>query len=196
MKHVKLNPWVGENYQQGFRGKKIMVLGKRHYADHLCDENYTTELVKDFLNPDVKRERWMNTYAKFGNTVEGRTLSQEERVKFWNSILFYNYAQKLFDAPYTKPTDEQHAFAQAPFWEILEEYQPDGLLVWGPELRDELPPCIQPGGVISIEAKPKKIGKYVLSNRREVYMLFIPVPAIRFRRAEWHPIINAFIDLC
>lgn len=197
MKHVKLKPWVGENYQQGgFRGKKIMVLGKRHYADHLCDENFTTELVRDnFLNPAVKRERWMNTYTRFERAVVGRELSQEEREEFWNSILFYNYAQELFDAPYTKPTAEQHAFAQAPFWEILEEYQPDGVIVWGPKLHDKLPPCLQPSGGISVSSTKEKIWKYVLSNRKEVYILFIPVPAI-FSWPKWHPIISEFIDLC
>ena len=39
MKYVKFTPWVGKNYEQGFRGKKILILGDSHYCAKECSEN-------------------------------------------------------------------------------------------------------------------------------------------------------------
>lgn len=40
MKYVKFTPWVvDKNYEQGFHGKKILILGDSHYCENECSEN-------------------------------------------------------------------------------------------------------------------------------------------------------------
>ncbi|WP_251619838.1 hypothetical protein [Odoribacter lunatus] len=198
MKNVKLKPWVGKNYRQGFQGRKIMVLGESHYADHPCGENFTSEIVADnFLNPQVERKGWMNTYTKFERAMLGRELSQEERMEFWDSIMFYNYIQEPLCGPRLKPTREQYIAAQEPFIEILEEFHPDGVIVWSERLYNALPQCGQQGDSIIVQsAEEVETWKYFLSDGHEISVLPIQHPSSGFSWDYWYPILSKFIEYC
>ena len=202
MKHVKLKPWVGRNYLQGFQGKRIMVLGESHYADHPCKEDFTTEVIADFfLNPQAEHDGWMNTFTKFERAMLGQKLSQEEKVEFWHSILFYDYIQEPLKGPRIKPTKEQYIAAEEPFMEVLEEFRPDAVIVWGIRLYDILPPYGQQGGqqgesIVVESAEEVETWKYFLSDEHEVKMLPIQHPSSGFSWDYWHPIISKFIECC
>lgn len=197
MKHVKLSPWVGKNYQQGIQGKKIMVLGESHYADHECDENFTTEIIADhFLNPADPHEGWKNTYTKFERALAGHELSQTEKEELWNSFLFYNFIQEPLTGARMKPTEEQYKAAQIPFLEVLEEYQPDCVIVWGDRLYNSLPQCGKIGEYITGQFWEKETWKYQLLNGHEVTVMAIQHPSGGFSWDAWHEMISKFIEYC
>lgn len=197
MKQVKQKPWVGRNYQQGIRGKKVMVLGESHYADHPCDENFTTEIIADhFLNPDDPHEGWKNTYTKFERALAGHILSQDEREELWNSLLFYNYIQEPLDDARIKPTASQYEEGKIPFLEVLEEYQPNGVIVWSERLYNVLPQAGVQGENIPGQHWTQETWQYLLSNGHTVAVMPVQHPASGFSWELWHETIKKFIEYC
>lgn len=197
MNNVNLKPWVGKNYQQGIQGKKIMVLGESHYSDHECDENFTTKIIAEhFLNPADPHEGWKNTYTKFERALAGHKLSQTEREELWNSFLFYNYIQEPLTDPRIKPMAIQYQEGQTPFWEVLEKYKPDGVIVWGERLYNRLPQAGVQGEDIFGQHWTQETWQYLLSDGHQVSVMPIQHPSGGFSWDLWHETITKFISGC
>ena len=56
-------------------------------------------------------------------------MSQEEREKFWESVMFYNYIQYAQGGPRIEPQNEHWANSEKAFKELLETYSPDYITV-------------------------------------------------------------------
>ena len=109
MENVFFRPWIGKNYKQGYKGKKLLILGESHYCDGIQDENCPCGKVKkclqlsecnDFTSVVLNRffdykkgigegERWMTTYTRFTNILLGEQVSNAELMEFWDNIVFY-----------------------------------------------------------------------------------------------------------
>lgn len=157
MSNVNFNPWVGENYSTGgIFSKKILVLGESHYcpkelsAQGRCAggcfrKNMLTGCFSQTIdNVDAavnyyKGCPYQQTFLCFERAVMGRVLSEEERKEFWNSVMFYNYVQFALPAARTAPSSEQMQTSEEAFREILENHQPDYIIVWGKRLYKALP---------------------------------------------------------
>ena len=132
-------PWVGKNYHNGgIFGKKIMALGDSHYGTEQ-NANITREVLGWYLDKSVEREGWMNTYLKFERSLVGHETTSEESKAIWDSIAFYNYLQVLLTQPREAGTDYQYKASSTAFFQVMEEYQPDVLIVWGKRLWKKLP---------------------------------------------------------
>jgi len=106
-------PWIGDNYSQGFCGRKFLVVGESHYSHwvdadgtdryHPPSENWTRE----FISGVTAREGC----ARFWKNVE-QALLNEERVDsgngkwypngglaLWNRFAFYNFVQSALERP-------------------------------------------------------------------------------------------------
>jgi len=175
MENVFFLPWVvRENYNRGYDGKKILVLGESHYRNKKCDKNcdcgktkkcldYTKNVVKQFLKyikskenkGKEKHEKWMDTFYKFTNVFLGKEkVNYEDLENFWNNIVFYNYVQKAMKRSKNKierPTNDDFDESKKAFSEILEEYKPDLVIIWGLVLEEKLFP----------EKKEEKLSKEV-----------------------------------
>jgi hypothetical protein len=153
MKNVFVYPWVGKFYgKKGYYNKKIMILGESHYCNE-CDvcsasiENkcyIRKELIERFLkykNSGRDFEKWFNTYTKFANIFIGKKCDGETIIKFWHSILFYNYVQEPTEAPRKHPTKEmfKNEDNEKGFFNILKNYSPDVIIAWGKRLWKNLP---------------------------------------------------------
>ena len=159
MTNVFFQPYVGEDYQMGYSGKKLLILGESHYchkiedATTLCGKeeecqqlpecrNDTNKVINSFL--DYKRgvgqgANWMRTYTRFTNIFLGGQASKEELLDFWECIMFYNYVQAATEGPRISPTEQDFEQSQTAFFEVLEEYKPDLIIVWGARLEGKLP---------------------------------------------------------
>lgn len=140
-KNVKFLPWVGKNYEKGINGKKILVLGESHYGSEERTD-ITNDVVSRFLKyhkGEGEFEFWMNTNTKFAKTFNNGEMSKEEIVEFWESIVFYNYVQTLMSEPRQSPTSEQFENSKEAFYEVIEQYQPDLIVVWGLRLWGAMP---------------------------------------------------------
>lgn len=198
-------PWVGALYSSGgIFGKKIMVLGDSHYCGETCKEcglshvggcgGFTTSVVNAYLDQEVEREGWMSTYLKFERSLVNHETTPEESVRIWNSILFYNYLQVAMQGPRQAGTPEQYKDAIAPFFSVLNNYQPDILIVWGVRLWNALP-CDnwEDGRQVSVDGYDVLNGYYRLFNDKKVHSVCVYHPSTGYSWDYWYRVINKFI---
>ena len=202
MYNVFFHPWVGSNYSSGgIFGKRIMVLGDSHYCGEdckVCGQNFnckcnefTPDVVKAYLDQDNEREGWMSTYLKFERSLVNHETTPEESVKIWNSLLFYNYLQVAMQGPRQAGTPEQYRAAAEPFFSVMDQYQPDLLVVWGVRLWNNLP------GERWIEGDEMKVddfainnGYYKLSNGKKVRAICVYHPSVGYSWDYWYKVIS------
>ena len=160
MKNVFFKPYVGKNYfEKGYLGKRLLILGESHYCGERSDINSSCkkaerclqlskcgDITNNVLNGffDSKKgieeaESWMRTYTRFTNIFLGEQVSNEKLLEFWDCIMFYNYVQKPTKGPRTSPENQDFEDSEKAFFEVLEEYKPDLVIVWGARLEKKLP---------------------------------------------------------
>ncbi len=144
---VYFEPWIGDDYWDGgIFGKKILVIGNSHYCksredcsncgiDGGCFEydecsNFTSSVVNDYLNRSYW-QKWMGTFQKFERALYGNYTDEDDSKKIWNSIAFYNYLQTAVPNWNDPGYDEDYNNSEDSFWEVLEELQPDCIIMWG-----------------------------------------------------------------
>jgi len=203
MKNVIFTPWVGKNYSKfGYKKKKILILGESHYC-HCCEENlgkkcwatkkkkcnereYHINLFLNNINGKEESTPWFRTYKKFTNIFVNSN-NIEDINNFWNSIIFYNYVQTRIERPRKKPTPEMFKNSVKPFFEILKEYKPGVIIVWGKRLWDKLPKeCFSHGK--NIFTKPS--GFY-----KNIPTYYINHPSSSFNTEFWSKYIKKVISL-
>ncbi|WP_418114440.1 hypothetical protein RJD40_19460 [Vibrio scophthalmi] len=154
MKNVFFKPWVGSEYgtDKSLFQNKILVLGDSHYCEEYCFQcgsqekreccsEFTTEVVNDYLNPDITA-RWKKTFTTFMNSfVAGTKHDEQSRNDLWNSVAFYNYLQI---AAGTDVRQTQHYNYEDPTYksaliEVITELQPDFIISWGNKAWDAVP---------------------------------------------------------
>jgi hypothetical protein len=133
MKNVFFKPWEGDNYAEGFNGKKILVLGDSHYSENDENEDFLIGNVEYFLGckKGGPHKGYMNTYTKFTNVLLGEKADAKTTIEFWQSIVFYNYVQNIQTGHSISPTGEEYDNSHTAYIEVLEDYQPDLIIVWG-----------------------------------------------------------------
>lgn len=138
--NVKFIPWVGSEYAQGIKGKRVMVLGESHYCAHESEAvtQLTINIIHHILNPDNEHEGFMNTYTKFGRALVGKEQYDKNRAAVWNSVLFYNFVQVPISEARKAPKRENFIDAEAAYFKVLGQYQPDCVIVWGNRLYNNL----------------------------------------------------------
>ena len=177
--NVNFAPFVGENYEKGINGKKILILGESHYWGEEIYENAYEDLKKgeyldftdDVINAYIayqKGERehspWMNSFTKFTKEFYNWEEDKIDLVAFWQSVVFYNYVQFPITAVRTSPTQEEFAQSEKAFYEVLEKYQPDVIIAWGWRLWGNMPSSGRFGEASSVN-KGKGIYYYSVGGR-------------------------------
>ena len=137
MKHVKFEPWVGNKYTDGFCGRKILVIGESFYcSEEEAIATLTTQIVEDYLairKGDFRKNNgdWTKTYLKFERSLVGEETKPEKSQEIWNSIAFYNYLQVPMSGARESGSPIDYKNAEKAFFEVLDELQPDLIIVWG-----------------------------------------------------------------
>ena len=195
---VHFQPWVGKAYERGISGVKVMVLGESHYCARPEDDNsmVTMRIIRHILNPDAEFEPFMNTYTKFERALAGENLDALGKESLWNSIVFYNYVQKPMTGPRIAPTAAEFRDSEAAFFQILERYRPDCVLVWGKRLYDHLPQTGSQGPDLQLLDGKKwlETWTYSLTDGHTVHVLPITHPSAAFTPSYWHKAIMSFIN--
>lgn len=202
--NVFFKPWVGCNYASGrIFDRKILSLGESHYCGcgeqcKFCSKRsggqcsgFTSQVVRDYLNQDNEREGWMNTYLKFERSLVNRETTPEESVQIWNSILFYNFLQEAMQVPRQAGTPEQYQSAAEPFFSVIDQYQPDLLIVWGIRLWNALPSerWID-GEPISVDGYENPNGYYQLSDGKKLRVVCVYHPSAAYSWDYWYKVIE------
>lgn len=198
---IFFHPWVGHNYTSGgIFGKRIMVLGDSHYCGENCTvcgtdfsrkcNGFTENVVRAYLNQNVEREGWMSTYLKFERSLVNHETSSDESIKIWDSLLFYNYLQVAMQGPRQAGTPEQYRAAAGPFFSVMDQYQPDLLVVWGIRLWNNLP-CErwEEGPQLVVDGYEVQNGYYKLASGRKVRAICVYHPSVGYSWNYWYRVI-------
>lgn len=164
-------PWIGKDYHNGgVFGNKLLILGESHYCGNGCDgcgtdlcaecHSFTTNVIKEYLNPDLPRKDWMRTFVKFERSLVNHITEWEERQLIWDSVAFYNYLQISLNDARQSGTRQQYVDAIDPFFKVLDNLKPDLMIVWGYRLWDLLPETNWKNG------EEKRVGDYRVCHGR------------------------------
>lgn len=192
-------PWIGERYEQGFKGKRLLVLGESHYQYESLEENRRVEdplddpqLTRACVAGVIMREDWVGNFWKF---VEQALLNVERcemavtGEALWQSIAFYNFVQSSAGmGPRERPSEEAFDASRAPFRAVIDALRPERVLVCGKGMWERM------------EEAPSELylhddlQGYYLANRKPVWCLATVHPTSgRYSWSRLHPIITAFL---
>ena len=163
-------PFIGKSYNNNnaFGNKRIMVLGESHYGS-VTSPDITRDVLARYLDPSLEREGWMHTFLKFERSLVNKETTREDSRIIWDSLLFYNYVQVLMDDTRTAATKQQYRDSEAAFFQVMEENQPDILIVWGRRLWSNLPYTNWEEGEESfVDGYAVDNGYYTLNNGHKV----------------------------
>lgn len=152
LKNVFFYPHVGKNYEKGFNGIKLLILGESHYCGEECANcgknseyncsDFTLKVLNRYLEyqkGNGEHENWMRTFTRFTNVMLEEQVNNETHIVFWDNVIFYNYVQSSTEGPRIPPSKQQFEESKDAFIEVLEKYMPDLILVWGKRLWENLP---------------------------------------------------------
>ena len=135
MSNIHFEPFKGTNYSNGgcFR-KKILVLGESHHG-----RDMGSSMTQDILDDQTYSNKTYPAYTKFERALVGYKTNSQARQCIWNSVMFYNYVQSCVPKSRQRPEQWQFDESEEAFFEVLENYEPDVILVWGSRLWEALP---------------------------------------------------------
>lgn len=199
--NIFFQPFVGKDYAKGgIFGKRIMILGESHYCEGCLDcgiqskhpecMDFTQGVVKDYLEKE-ERQDWMRTFVKFERSLVGEETDKAMSRKIWDSVVFYNYLQVAMGGPREAGSAEQYQQASKAFFEVLDKYQPEVLIVWGHQLWRNLPEerWIE-GEELVVDGQDIWNGAYRLANGKRVKALSVYHPSVGYSWDFWHRVIG------
>ena len=150
-------PYIGEKYESGINGKKILVIGASFYCTNKSCQFFAdcTDVVKkdsskyDKICPDFPSEEQLlseepsqeidnkcRTYKVFVNFIR-QYVGEDDYYGIWNHLAFTNYVQFILP---TKDTYKSYLSERDfnAFIEVLKELKPDIVISWGVVCLDEI----------------------------------------------------------
>ena len=142
-----------------------------------------------------------NHICKHSCVLKGLLLAEKWRKKnvksFGRALFFYNYIQYAQSAARQSPQPEHWAKSECAFKELLEEYLPDYIIVWGVRLYGGLPNWNGESSILQINEKAKTdVWTYNIKGKR--------IPAIKVHHPSspsgkrwiyWHEFYKEFLHL-
>lgn len=207
MSKIFFKPFIGSSYiTGGIFGKRIMVLGESHYYEEGCADcgnagrhpecrMFTNGVVGDYLNESKPRERWMSTFLKFERSLVGHETDWMERRKIWQSVLFFNYLQEAMGGPREAGAPPQYDRGSRAFFEVIDKYQPQYIIVWGSRLWSYLPGDgrWRAGRPIVIDGYTVSTGSYSLIGGGETKVMAVNHPSVGYSWDYWYRAIEEFL---
>lgn len=205
-RNIFFQPFVGKDYANGgIFGKRIMILGESHYCDESCADcgdcrlhrecmNFTKQVLGDYLNENKERQNWMRTFLKFERSLVGEETNQAMRLKIWNSVIFFNYLQVAMGGPREAGTSAQYKQAANAFFEVIDKYEPECIIVWGKRLWNNMPnERWQDGDDIVVDGNHIATGYYLLSNGKRAKVVAVYHPSGGYSWDYWHKVIQGLL---
>lgn len=208
MSEVFFQPFVGKDYQRGgIFGKRIMVLGESHYCEEGCADCgdverhpecglFTNGTMRNYLDENYPREDWTKTFLKFERSLVGHETDWAERRKIWQSVLFFNYLQEAMSGPREAGTPPQYDRGSRAFYEVIDKYQPQYIIVWGiQQLWNYLPGDSRwhAEKPIVVDDYSVNTGSYTLKSGGEAKVMAVYHPSVGYSWDYWHRVIEEFL---
>lgn len=131
-------PWIGSNFKEGIKGKKIGILGNSHWlSDHEVDrEDASIDVVTKVMSQEYNIAFFNQIRDYFGFR------SHED---FWQSVMFMNYAPHSIgtsDKRFDHMTSAMAEMAKVRLGQIISSHSPEKVFVFSKKIRWALPPMI------------------------------------------------------
>lgn len=201
MKNVKFLPWIGNKYSRGITGKHILILGESHYCAHPETEavpGLTQNIIEDLFDPNSEHEPYKRTYTKFERALAGREIELSDKRgkrKVWDDVMFYNYVQEPISGARVAPSAMQFRNSEAAFFEVLNQYKPHKVIVWGKRLCNNLPrKGRQLPDLVDNSGTAHEVWGYTLDNGHTVEVISCTHPSAAFSWDYWHEVFKQFIN--
>lgn len=195
MEHVFFKPWVGAEYSHGgIFGKRILVLGESHYTDGEPDPNLTNTVMNEYLSYETTVPPYLQSFNKFERSLVGTATDGAIRKRIWNSLVFYNYLQTPMQGPRQAGSKADYANAAESFFEVLEEYRPEYVIVWGYRLWDALPgDRWEWGDELTLDGAPVRTGCYLLADGTRINAVPVKHPSAGYTWEDWYKDLQPFL---
>ncbi len=193
---VNFLPWVGEKYDSnGIFGKKIMILGQSHYG-HCSEEErmFTNNVLSGYLNSGESVSSELRTFKVFERSLYGKETNLNDRRSIWESLIFYNYVQNsVGDSAGVAPKKKDYIESEDAFFQVLEKYRPEYVIVWGTSTWYNLP-CTkwQEGEKIFVDGRDIFNGSYTLKDGSNVQMICVKHPSYGYSWRFWNKVLSQF----
>lgn len=213
MNNLFFKPWISDAYKnkRGIYGQ-LLILGESHYTDNKATydesqidlglpveefqenikknsfENFTSEIVEEFINND-------NNISFFRNL--GLLFNQNDKTEVWNNVAFANGIQSFLLNSNGQPNSYEIATVKSAFWTLLNSLQPDRLLVCSQRMWNYwLPDNDERGHFLKHHNKAGKHSTIWKYNRNggNTYGMAINHPSKYFSYTNWEPLVKSFID--
>ena len=181
MRHsaVRFTPWVGNHYEQGFRGLRVLLVCESHYGKKLHERpTVTSEIVKALALGErhsratarlSRHPHFAKIMAALTSTRSSFSLAQKE--KFWGSVAYYNFLQEFLSKPRESPSPHMWEEGASAFTDVM------GVL--SPEL---------------IVCFSKRNGDRIRALAGNVPLAVVNHPSSRFAYAKVIPVIASAIE--
>jgi hypothetical protein len=196
---VAFLPWIGEEYEKGWHGRKVLVLGESHYStwtdadrerrEHSCGPTFTRECVDEV----VRRVDG----ARLFRSLE-QALLNEERLDgwapnggspLWSRLAFYNFVQSPVDGgARVSPTSRQFQESFGAFKAVIDAIAPQRVIVCGMRLWGQMP-----SDILQSDNLHSRVQAYRLLSGQAVWCLAIHHPSSAFSWKRWHGEIIEFL---
>ena len=196
MQHVFFRPWIGDNFSEdGLRSKKILILGESHYQWNKnipLTEDLTIQCILEQIDGGYTKAFWTNIVITLLNIRP----SLEDKYRCWHSVAFYNYIQcSVGFGPRVRPTPEMWEKSQTAFSEVINELQPDCIIVLGYQLWYNLPPNNGEQGPAIGGAPQEETWRYPVNGSTPALAYGVRHPSAGFSGWSWHPFVTRAIEL-
>ncbi len=186
-------PWIGDKYEQGFCGRRFLVLGESHYAHwddavHELQPTFTRECLREVVNREDGARFWKNLEQALLNEYRQGGWCPSGGPALWSQLAFYNFVQSpIFAGPRVSPSNQQFNSSLAAFIAVLEALRPERVLVCGKRLW---------GQMDSTKLQlHDDVEAYQLSDGSPVWCLAIKHPSSGgFSWTKAHQLIRAFLN--
>ena len=204
MKHVFFEPWIGKDYNTGgIFSKKILVLGESHYCGsescnqcglkygETCEDLNPTVVIETYLSGH--KAEWTRTITKFERSLVNKETNLNDSKDIWNSVAFFNFLQVAMKEPRQKGTAEDYEEGRIAFLEVVENLQPDLIIVWGStRLYDNLPETgWLSGDNLEFDGKRIRNGYYQLMNGCKSRLIAVNHPSTGYSPQWWYKVISS-----
>ncbi|EPJ3803550.1 hypothetical protein OND84_004196 [Morganella morganii] len=177
---VRFAPWIGSQYENGFLGLRILLVGESHYGDKQHERpTVTPEIIKALAlgerHPRATRKsprkKHFTLIMSAVKNVRQR-FSDAQRREFWNSVAYYNFLQEFISSSRILPSPDAWKRGEKAFTEVLTVLAPNLIICFS-----------------------KRNGNRVRSLAGRVPVAVVNHPSSGFEYSKVNPIIIKHIDM-
>lgn len=196
---VYFHPWVGRNYDLGCgpNQRRLLVVGESHYCDpdrfaNGLHQGFTIDCVEG-ISSDEWRHRFFTAIVQM---VEGRERWEVDLAEFWESIAFYNFIQECLEGPKASVTEQMLRNGRNVFPAILEQLQPDCMLVLSGRAWDYWIDGWSESAPLSVNNQDYACREFARADGGTTFCTWVYHPAsFGFGSGlNYHPVVNALLS--